>query len=434
MSSSVSRFGVSGPRRALSLGVVAVAAAIALSGCNLLDSTKPDAGPGTTASTGVTGGPSQMPGATASPSPTAAPDPAGPGRPAAVTIKAGGSTVTDAKIDIVTPLSVAATGATLTSVTVTGGDTSVEGAFTAARTGWTSAADTVLAPDTTYTVRAVAKGTDGDATTTSTTFTTNSVSVLGSDITPENGETVGVGMPIIVKFSAPVEDKAAIEKNLVVDSTSNAVGGWYWVNSSEVHYRTEKYWTAGTDVTLKMNLRGVKASNTVIGTRNKVKSFHVGTSHVSKINLKTDHLSYYVDGTLARVIPVTGGKPGWETRSGIKLVLQRRTDVDMRSETIGVADKNSPNYYDLLVKWALRLTWSGEFVHSAPWSVGSQGVANVSHGCVGMSNANASYLWKSAQRGDPVETTGTDRYMTAFDNGLGDWNRSWPTWKKGSAL
>lgn len=89
---------------------------------------------------------------------------------------------------------------------------------------------------------------------------------------------------------------------------------------------------------------------------------------------------------------------------------------------------------NLMVKWALRVTWSGEFVHSAPWSVSSQGVSNVSHGCVGMSNANAYYLWKSAKRGDPVEVTGSNRHMTDFDNGLGDWNVSWTAWKAGSAL
>lgn len=426
MPSSARPFGVSRPRRAFTLGVVAAAVAIALTGCNILDTSKPDAGPGATPSGAVAATPSQGTDET----PTATPAPA----VASVTIKAGGSTVSDAEIDIVTPLTVSATDATLTSVEVTGGDTSVQGSFTSARTGWTSAADTVLASGTTYTVKAVAKGTDGQSTTNTKTFTTKSMTVLGSDITPENGETVGVGMPIIIRFSARVVDKAAIEKRLVVASTSSSVGGWYWVSPTEVHYRTQHYWPAGTDVTLKMNLRGVKASSSVIGIKDKVKQFHVGKSQVAKISLKTDHLSYYVNGKLARVIPVTGGKSGWETRSGIKLVLERRTDVDLRSETIGVADKNSPDYYDLRVKWALRVTWSGEFVHSAPWSVNSQGVANVSHGCVGMSNANMYYLWKSAHRGDPVEVTGSNRHMPAFGNGMGDWNVSWSAWKAGSAL
>lgn len=429
MPSSAPRFGGSRPRRAFTLGVVAAAVAIALTGCKILDTSKLDAGPAASPSGTATSAPSQGTADTPTPSPT--PAPAGV---ASVMIKAGGSTVSDAKIDILTPLTVAVTDATLTSGEVTAGDTSVRGSYSAGRTRWSSASDTVLDADTTYTVKAVAKGSDGLSTTKSATFTTQSMTVLGSDITPENGETVGVGMPIIVKFSSPVVNKAAVEKELEVSSTSKAVGGWYWVNASEVHYRTQHYWPAGTDVTLKMNLRGVKAGSDLIGVTNKVKHFHIGDSRVSQISLTSDHLRYYVNGKLARTIPVTGGKPGWETRSGIKLVLERRTDVDMRSETIGVADKNDPNYYDLRVKWALRVTWSGEFVHSAPWSVSSQGVSNVSHGCVGMSNADAYYLWKAAQRGDPVEVTGSNRQMTAFDNGMGDWNLSWTAWKAGSAL
>lgn len=431
MPSFVRRLGIVRSRRAFTLGVVAVAVATALTGCSLLDTSKPDAGSAASPSGTATATPSHGGADTTTPSPSPSTAPAGP---ASVTIKAGGSTMSDAKIDIVTPLTVAAIDATLTSVKVTGGDATVKGSYSSGRTGWTSAADTVLGSGTTYEVKAVVKRSDGGSTTKSTTFTTKSMTVLGSDITPENGETVGVGMPIIVKFSSPVVNKAAVEKELEVSSTSKAVGGWYWVNRSEVHYRTQHYWPAGTDVTLKMNLRGVKASSDVIGITNKVKQFHIGDSRVSQISLKTDHLKYYVNGKLARTIPVTGGKAGWVTRSGIKLVLQRRQDIDMRSETVGVADKNSPNYYDLMVKWALRVTWSGEFVHSAPWSVSSQGVSNVSHGCVGMSNANAYYLWKSAKRGDPVEVTGSNRHMTDFDNGLGDWNVSWTAWMAGSAL
>lgn len=423
------RFGVSRPARAITLGAVAIAVAVALTGCSLLDTSKPDAGAGVTTPSASVAAPGSD--ETPSPSPSAT---AAPAEPASVTIKAGGSTVSDAKIDIVTPLTVDAGGAALTSVKVTGGDTTVKGSYSDGRTGWASAADTVLDSDTTYTIKAVAKGSDGKETTKSRTFTTKSMTALGSDITPEAGETVGVGMPIIIKFSEPVVDKAAVEKKLVVASTSKAVGGWYWVSPGEVHYRTQHYWPAGTDVTLKMNLLGVKASSTVIGVKNKVKEFHVGKSQVSKISLKTDHLTYYVNGKVDRVIPVTGGKPGWETRSGIKLVLERRTDVNMRSETIGVADKNNPNYYDLSVKWALRVTWSGEFVHSAPWSVGSQGVSNVSHGCVGMNEKNMYYMWKTAHRGDPVEVTGSEKKMTNFDNGMGDWNLSWTAWKAGSAL
>ena len=105
----------------------------------------------------------------------------------------------------------------------------------------------------------------------------------------------------------------------------------------------------------------------------------------------------------------------------------------MNSETVGIS-ADDPEAYDIDdVQWAMRLTHSGEFIHAAPWSVGSQGNANVSHGCTGMSTADAAYLYNMTLRGDVVEYTGTDRPMT-LDNGYGDWNLDFATWKQGSAL
>ena len=105
----------------------------------------------------------------------------------------------------------------------------------------------------------------------------------------------------------------------------------------------------------------------------------------------------------------------------------------MNSETVGIA-QNDPEYYDIDdVEYAMRVTYSGEFIHAAPWSVGSQGYANVSHGCTGMSTANAGWLYNMTQRGDVVEYTGTDRPME-FTNGYGDWNEDFATYAKGSAL
>ena len=82
---------------------------------------------------------------------------------------------------------------------------------------------------------------------------------------------------------------------------------------------------------------------------------------------------------------------------------------------------------------ATLLTRSGEFIHAAPWSVGSQGSANVSHGCTGMSTDQAAWLYAMTRRGDVVEYTGTDRPMT-LDNGFGDWNATWRDYRAGSAL
>ena len=126
-------------------------------------------------------------------------------------------------------------------------------------------------------------------------------------------------------------------------------------------------------------------------------------------------------------IPVTTGKSGFETRNGVKVVLEKQYFVRMRGTTVGIAEGTSDSY-DLPVYYATRVTWSGEYVHAAPWSVGSQGSANVSHGCTGMSTANAQWLYENSKVGDVVEYTGTSKQMD-LTNGFGDWNASFQDYR-----
>src|SRR6478672_9968911 len=161
--------------------------------------------------------------------------------------------------------------------------------------------------------------------------------------------------------------------------------------------------------------------------------FTIGRAVVAKVNLKTDKLDLFINGKWTKRIPVTGGRPGFVTRSGVKVIMDKQTNITMRAETIGLK-KDDPNYYaDTPVKYAMRVTNSGEFLHTAPWSVADQGKRNVSHGCTGMSDANGQWLFGQMQIGDVVETTGTSRPMT-MGNGYSDWNLSWAKWTAGSAL
>ena len=139
----------------------------------------------------------------------------------------------------------------------------------------------------------------------------------------------------------------------------------------------------------------------------------------------------FSNGKLLRTIPVTTGKPGFTTRSGTKVIIEKFASKRMNSETVGITGSEAYDIND--VQWAMRLTYSGEFIHAAPWSVASQGHENVSHGCTGMSTENAAWLYAMSRRGDVVETVGTDRPMT-LDNGYGDWNESFVQYRKASAL
>ncbi|MEP9381000.1 L,D-transpeptidase [Nocardioides cheoyonin] len=330
---------------------------------------------------------------------------------------------------------VSAKNGTVEDVAVTTGKGArVAGTVSADRTTWT--ATQLLEPGTAYTVRATGVDADGKALTTKSRFWTKDLTLdeqTYPSVAPLNGETVGIGMPVIVTFDVPVTDKANFEKHMHVDSKPAQQGSWYWVSDKEAHWRPKTYWKAGTDVSVHVDVNSVAAGGGIFGQEDRDVSFHVGDAHIYKVNTRTDEMKVFSNGKLLRTIPVTTGKPGFTTRSGVKVIIEKFAKHTMNSETIGIG-KNNPEYYDMKdVQWAMRMTYSGEFLHAAPWSVYAQGHENVSHGCTGMSTADAYWLYQMTRRGDVVETVGTDRPME-FGNGYGDWNMSFANYKKGSAL
>ena len=320
------------------------------------------------------------------------------------------------------------------AVRVGPGGKELAGKLSADRTRWTSTER--LEPGTRYRVDAVAVDAEGLQAKDTSTFRTQDLSLAQQtypSFAPLGGETVGVGMPVIVRFDVPISDKASIERHLTVTNTSHQKGAWHWVNDSEVHWRPVSYWKPGTDVTVTADVNSVPAGNGVYGQVSRTSTFHVGDAVISKVNARTDQMKTFINGRLVRTTPITTGKPGFTTRSGVKVIIEKFRHKRMNSETVGIK-RNSPDAYDIDdVEYAMRVTYSGEFLHAAPWSVGSQGHENVSHGCTGMSTANAAWIYNHSKRGDVVEYTGTNRPMT-LDNGYGDWNASFDSWKQGSAL
>jgi lipoprotein-anchoring transpeptidase ErfK/SrfK len=332
-------------------------------------------------------------------------------------------------------LTLTARDGTFKRVTVLAGKKgTLRGGLTSDKNTWTSKQR--LEPGTRYRVTAVAVDSDGVSTTKRSAFRTQPLSLdqqTYPSFAPVENSTVGVGMPVIVRFDVPVSDKKAIEKHLSVTNSSGQKGAWRWISDTEVHWRPVHYWKPGTDVTVKADVNSIPAGNGVYGQLSRKSTFHVGDAVVSKVNAATHQMKTFINGKLARTTPITTGKPGFTTRSGIKVIVEKFRHKRMNSETIGIAN-NSADGYDLDdVEYAMRVTYSGEFLHAAPWSVGSQGFANVSHCCTGMSTANAAWLYSISKPGDVVDYTGTDRPMT-LDNGYGDWNVPFSEWKQGSAL
>lgn len=311
----------------------------------------------------------------------------------------------------------------------------IKGRFSTDRSRWVSSSQ--LQAASRYVVATTAADSDGLEKDYRSAFRTRSLTLdeqTYPSFVPVQGQTVGVGMPVIVRFDVPVTDRASIERHLKVVSSPAQVGAFHWMSDKEVHWRPRRYWRAGTDVTVKANIAGVPAGNGIYGQKNRTQSFHVGDSMVSKVDMNTHQMRVFKNGKLDRTLPITTGEqPKYTTRSGIKVIVEKYRHKRMNSETIGI-DPASADGYDLAdVEYAMRVTYSGEFVHAAPWSVGQQGNSNVSHGCTGMSTSNAAWLYNNSKVGDVVEYVGTSK-PTDLTNGFGDWNASYATYRQGSAL
>ena len=305
------------------------------------------------------------------------------------------------------------------------------GVLSADGRNWRSAA--TLTPGHSLSVSAVASLDGGPSTTLTRTFAVAPPkTILKTDVLPSGTQIVGVGYPIIVKFSTPVTNKAAVERALVVE-TSKPIGAasWSWYNSKEIHFRPKQFWPANTTVVVHLNLAGVQAGSATWGMKNRDVTFQVGRSQILTINAKTDRGVVTRNGKVIKKVPVSLGRPGFRSRSGIKVVMTKERKHKMDSQTVNIT---GPDAYNLIVEYALRLTNSGEFLHAAPWN-GNIGHANTSHGCSNLHMSDAKWFYKAALIGDPVVTSGTGRQMEKRGNGLGsDWNVSWSAWVAGSAL
>jgi lipoprotein-anchoring transpeptidase ErfK/SrfK len=320
----------------------------------------------------------------------------------------------------------------LRAVRVSGsGGRRLAGKLTADGRSWVSTGP--LAPATRYRVVAEAVDEAGTPTRRQTTFTTlRPRAELRAAIMPLDGETVGVGLPIGVWFNQPVADRAAVERRLQVSSSKPVTGAWHWFADNEVHYRPKAYWPAGSKVTLRARLAGTDAGDGVWGVADRTIRFAIGQRRVSVVDVRTHRMKVTAGGRTLRVLPVSTGRERYPTTNGVHFVIEKNAVKLMDSSTIGIP-RNSPGGYYQRVNWSVRISNSGEFVHAAPWSTGSQGRANVSHGCVNLSTANAAWFFRQTRRGDVVEVRGSPK-RPGDSFGVADWNMSWRSWLAGSAL
>ncbi|MEW9548817.1 Ig-like domain-containing protein [Nonomuraea sp. NPDC050783] len=335
------------------------------------------------------------------------------------------------------PVVVSVHGGRLTGVRVDGGGKQgLPGVLSSDGTRWRS---TVTArPGTAYTVTAVSVDPAGKQSRSTSTFTTvkGQAAFDVKTVTPnrdDTGLTVGVGMPIMVTFDKPIADRVAVERNLIVRSTKPVEGAWHWFDDTHVDFRPQQYWPAHTRVRLEARLAGVRGGPGLYGKRDVKLDFRIGRAQITRGSTDEHVLVVRRDGRRIRTMPMSAGQGGqWKyyTTSGIHLAMSREPVTVMTSPGIG---PGQAGYYQLTVYNTVRISNSGEYVHSAPWSVGSQGNSNVSHGCVNVSPENAAWFIKNTLIGDPIIITGSPRKLEPT-NGWGHWQENWHQWQRWSSL
>jgi lipoprotein-anchoring transpeptidase ErfK/SrfK len=328
------------------------------------------------------------------------------------------------------PIVVAAAAGRLVAVHVTGPDgRPVDTKSTTSPTRWQS--EGLLAFASTYHVTATAVGPSGVAATATSTFSTvTPVSRVRATVWPDAGMSVGVGQPIVLHFDAPITSAAARAgalSHITVAASRPVLGGWHWFSARELHFRPRQLWPAGEQVAVTTDLAGWDAGAGRWGEGSVHVRFAAGEARVSVADLSTHLMTVRDNGRVVATYPFSGGRDKYPTMNGVHVVLDRESIVHMVSSTNGIP-VDSPDGYDEWVFFDVHITDSGEYVHAAPWSVTDQGHANVSHGCINLSLADAQAFFNFSRVGDVVEVVGGPRAPAAGDHGVMDWSTPDAAW------
>ncbi|KMO99464.1 Ig-like domain-containing protein [Streptomyces roseus] len=332
-------------------------------------------------------------------------------------------------------LKISTTGGKLTTVTVadTKGN-AVEGKLAADAASWEPARN--LAAATEYKVHAVAKDEAGRESAKDTTFTTlTPTNTFVGHYTPEDGETVGVGMPVSFNFTRGITNTEAVEKAITVTAEPSVPVEGHWFGNDRLDFRPEKYWAAGTKVTVKIALDGVEGRPGVYGKQTRTVTFTIGRSQVSTVDASEHTMQVVRDGQVLKNLPITAGAPSTTTYNGQMVISEKYKVTRMNGATVGFGGE-----YDISdVPHAMRLSQSGTFVHGNYWaSSDTFGSENVSHGCVGLKdvrgagdgNQPAAWFFDESLVGDVVIVKNSKDKQIAPDNGLNGWNMDWAEWVK----
>jgi lipoprotein-anchoring transpeptidase ErfK/SrfK len=314
----------------------------------------------------------------------------------------------------------------LSHVTVTTGGSAVPGVLAAGGSAWHS--QWPLETSAHYTVTATAVGAGGKSVTETSSFATFTPSRTYSVMIYEGYRQVyGVGMPILLKFSRPVtrrSARAAVERAMEIHTSKPVVGAWYWLDGyRELDFRPRNYWPAHTHVSFTGHFDGLAIAPGVYGTANLTQQFTIGNSLIVVASTARHYMKVWYKGKLLGNWPISTGQPRYPTANGTYLTIDKHNPTLM----------TGPGYKNFPVPYAVRFTWSGNYIHDAYWSVAQQGVVNVSFGCVNVAPAQAKLYYELAHPGDPVTIIGSPA-AGQWLNGWTDWFLTWQQVLKRSAI
>jgi len=329
------------------------------------------------------------------------------------------------------PVTLTAQGGVFGAVTLTDdAGEAVEGDVTSDGLTWTATGK--LGYNKHYTATAQMYGLGGIATETLSFKSHSPANLTMPYVSPGDGAVVGVGQPVAVRFDENIPDRFAAQKAITVTTDPPVEGAFYWLSNREVRWRPENFWQPGTKVQVKVKTFGVDLGEGLFGQEDIDTSFSIGDQVIVSADDATKILTIRRNGEVIKTMPTSMGKDDTPTNSGTYIIGDRFQHLIMDSSTYGVPS-NSPKGYRLEVDWATQMSYSGIYVHSAPWSVAAQGNTNTSHGCLNVSPENAEWFYNNTKRGDVVKVTGTRGSTLSGVEGLGDWNIPWSQWKAGNA-
>lgn len=330
------------------------------------------------------------------------------------------------------PVTVGAEDGVLGSVTMVNDDEGTPVAGELSPDGLTWHTTEPLGYNTRYTLQAQSLGLGGAASQQMTFQTHSPENLTMPYLLPNDGEVVGIGQPVAVRFDENIPNRLAAQRAITVTTNPPVEGAFYWLNNREVRWRPAQYWKPGTTVDVAVNTYGVDLGDGLFGQENVTTHFTIGDEVIATADDSTKTLTVRRNGEVVKSMPISMGKNSTPTNNGTYIVGDRFGHLVMDSSTYGVPS-NSPNGYRTEVDYATQISYSGIYVHAAPWSVGSQGYSNVSHGCLNVNTSNAQWFFNNTKRGDIVEIVNTVGSILPGEDGLGDWNIPWDQWRAGNA-